>query len=167
MSQQDCATCKNKIQSDEKCVLCTSQTAWKTSLSTLRSGKMSRLYSLTSSGYLHLRAHSSFCLVLLYFLRMVFHLSQQGSLWRNLLTQTPLSVSLCIPCSWHYSSGTGFRQWSIFQTSECRTPKHRSCNVRKGERTTMKPFLIFGRWCDCVYGQDTTLRFVSLDFPFW
>ena len=84
-----------------KCPFCTSKRALKLSLSTLRSGKISRLYSLTSSGFLHLRAHSSFCLVLLYFLRIMFHQSQQGSLWRNILTQTPLSVSLCIPCSWH------------------------------------------------------------------
>ena len=52
----------------------TSKRALKLSLSTLRRGKMSRLYSFTSSGFLHLRAHSSFCLVLLYFLRMVFHI---------------------------------------------------------------------------------------------
>ena len=77
--------------------LSTSKRALKLSLSTLRRGKMSRLYSFTSSGFLHLRAHSSFCLVLLYFLRMVkgvFFVPRRKSVMKYTHSNSAFSFSL-------------------------------------------------------------------------
>ena len=44
----------------------------------------------------------------------------------KVLTQTPFSISPCNPCSSRCCSGMGSPRWSIFQTSECQRPKHRS-----------------------------------------
>ena len=59
-----------------------------------------------------------------------------------------------------------FANGQYFKHQNAVRPNIAPGNIKKGERTTIKPFLIVGRWCDCVDSQDTTLRFVSLDFPF-
>ena len=56
-----------------------------------------------------------------------------------------------------------FANGQYFKHQNAVRPNIAPGNLKKGERTTM----IIGRWCDRVYSQDTTLRFVSLDFPFW